>query len=149
MVVASGTDYHQILRDHGVCPSAQRVAIFAWMQEHPEHPTVECIYHALRRQLLKLSLATVYNTIRTFVEHGLVTKVYIEEGELRYDANVIPHAHFKCKCCGAVFDLGDVPEGLAGAVALPPGYQSEDLAVTIWGYCPACRAHEPSAVSVR
>ncbi len=134
-----GTDYHQVLREHGLTPSAQRLAILAWMVEHPEHPTVECIYNALRRQLLKLSLATVYNTVRTFVAAGLVSKVYIEEGELRYDANIHPHAHFKCKTCGAVMDLGEVPEGLATAVALPANYKRDDIAVTIWGLCPNCQ----------
>ncbi len=137
-MVAANIDYHQVLRDHGVSPSAQRVAILAWMHAHPEHPTAECIYHALRGQLLTLSLATVYNTVKTFAEHGLVAKVYVEDGELRYDANVAPHAHFKCKRCGAVIDLAEVPEGLAGDVALPEGYQSEALTVTIWGLCPTC-----------
>ncbi len=140
-----GTDYYQVLRDAGLTPSVQRVAILAWLVEHPEHPTAECIYNALRHRLLKLSRATVYNTVRTFVDRGLVSKVYIEEYELRYDANVAAHAHFKCKVCGAVMDLGDVPHDLAQTVALPDGYRSDALAVTLWGCCPACQAAQTPA----
>ncbi len=132
-------DCHQILREHGLAPSVPRVAVYTWLMEHPIHPTVDEIYTHLRPKLLTLSRATVYNVLRALVASGLVQKIYAEDLELRYDANVASHAHFKCHVCGKIYDLGDIPEGLNSQLSLPDGFQMNSLAVTLWGCCPECQ----------
>ena len=128
----------QRLRDRGLAPTAQRMAIYRWLVAHPVHPTIDQIYRALRPNVRSLSRTTVYNVLRAFVGHGLAAKVRTEDAELRYDGRVIPHAHFKCLRCGALSDLADLPADLPNALRLPPGYRPQDLTLTLWGLCPAC-----------
>lgn len=129
-----------LLRAHGLTPSAPRVAIYAWLKEHPTHPTVDEIYRALRPGMGTLSRMTVYNVLHAFVEHGLADKVRTEDLELRYDGDTSPHAHFKCTACGALSDLGPIPGGALAEVGLPKGCEVSATALTAWGLCPACAA---------
>lgn len=126
------------LRAHGLSPSAPRVAIYAWLQTHHVHPTVDVIYRALRPKLKSLSRTTVYNVLHAFVEKGLANVVRSEDLELRYDDLLSPHAHFKCTQCGAIIDLGAIPETLAQSVGLPAEAKPTELAVLFRGLCAAC-----------
>ena len=97
------------LRACGISPSPQRVGIYGFLKTHPIHPTADLIMKELKPHLPTLSLTTVYNTLKLFVSKKLVSEVIIEDGELRFDADMKDHAHFKCLKCQQVFDL--FPEG--------------------------------------
>lgn len=129
---------HQKLREHGLQPSKARVAIYEWLTSHPVHPTVDVVYSALRPHMQTLSRTTVYNVLHAFVECGLAEKVHSEDLELRYDGNISRHAHFKCTQCGALTDLGPIPEAVSQEVGLPDGFLPRTTAVTLWGLCPKC-----------
>lgn len=141
MTKVSASEIHRTLREHGLSPSAPRVAIYEWLISHPVHPTIDTIYKALRPKMPSLSRTTVYNVLHALVEAGLADKVHSEDLELRYDGNIAPHAHFKCRICGAVTDLGSIPTTVASEVGLPTGFQTESTAITLWGLCPACTSH--------
>ncbi len=102
------------------------------------HPTVDTIYRALRPEMASLSRATVYNTLRAFVDCGLAIKVHSEDSELRYDGNPMPHAHFKCTACGTLVDLGALPKRTLITIGLPEDSEVQTVALTVWGRCPAC-----------
>ncbi len=128
------------LRAHGLSPSKPRVAIYRWLMAHPVHPTVDAIYRELRPKMPTLSRTTVYNVLHACVAHGLVSVVHTQDLELRYDGEMTPHAHFKCKSCGALYDVpGDI-DALAQQVTLPEGCACDAAALTLWGKCAACRA---------
>jgi len=86
-------------------PSLPRTQIYKYLVEHRNHPTVDTIYLALQNQLSSLSKTTVYNTLRLFVDKGIVWTIGIEDNELRFDADVTPHGHFKCVKCKGIFDF--------------------------------------------
>lgn len=142
-------DLPALLRAHGLTPSAPRVAIYAWLVGHPTHPTVDEIFRALRPGMPTLSRTTVYNVLHAFVAHGLADKVRTEDLELRYDGTTAPHAHFKCTACGALLDLGAIPEGMLAQAGLPEGCRVEASALTAWGLCPRCASmgNEQGAMS--
>ena len=52
-----------------------------------------------------LSKTTVYNTLKTFQDSDVVQAVTIEDNEVRYDADIDKHAHFKCTKCGHLYDI--------------------------------------------
>ncbi len=141
--MAAALDIPAVLRAHGLTPSAPRTAIYGWLLEHPTHPTVDAVYRALRPTMKTLSRTTVYNVLHAFVEHGLADKVRTEDLELRYDGNTAPHAHFKCTGCGALLDLGAIPEGALAQAGLPEGCRVDASALTAWGLCPACVGAAP------
>ena len=69
------------------------------------HPTADDIYQALAPQIPTLSKTTIYNTMKIFVEKGLVIELVVFENEVRYEYNIAPHAHFKCIKCGKILDV--------------------------------------------
>jgi Fe2+ or Zn2+ uptake regulation protein len=104
-------DVSSNLKNHGIQPSYQRLKIFEYLLSNHTHPTADNIYQALKPQIPSLSKTTIYNTMKLFVESGIANAITIDEGETRYDAEMVIHGHFKCVTCGDVFDFEtEMPE---------------------------------------
>ncbi len=101
----AGKSIELYLKEQGVKPSYQRIKIFDYLIRHKNHPTVDTIYKALINEIPTLSKTTVYNTLKLFLERGIVQALAIEENETRYDADTSVHGHFKCEKCGTVYDI--------------------------------------------
>jgi Fe2+ or Zn2+ uptake regulation protein len=131
------TEIQDRLQKGGVKPSMQRMAIMKELMIHPVHPTVDMIYTALSPSIPTLSKTTVYSTLRLFSEQEIIKTISIDEKNLRYDANLTPHAHFKCKKCGNVHDLW--VEGL-DSIKIKNGGSLEitDTQLYYSGYCENC-----------
>lgn len=93
------------LQQHGIRPSAQRLAIAAYVLETGEHPSAERVWGQVRSRLPVLSRATVYNTLNLFVQRGLLRELQLMPGPVLYDANLLPHHHLIDEDSGAVGDL--------------------------------------------
>ncbi len=125
------------LRERGLRPSEQRIAVYSYLLENRIHPCAEGIYQALSPQYPTLSRTTVYNTLKSFEESGLVMRLTIEDGEVRYDVNTIFHAHFKCEHCKSVTDF--FPAGFEEKIPHPGnGYEVSQIRLDFYGTCPAC-----------
>ena len=128
------------LRAKGISPSPQRLAVYGYLKSHPVHPTADVLMRELKPLLPTLSLTTIYNTLKLFVSKKLVNEVIIEDGELRFDADLRDHAHFKCVSCQQVFDL--FPEGekleISNLPPLPENFSIESIHVCFRGRCAAC-----------
>ena len=98
-------DLKRELYKRGIRPSYQRVRILEILHRKDTHPTVEEIYQILSPEIPTLVKATVYNTLHSFVQAGLVRVVNIDDNELRYDLVIADHGHFKCKSCGTIFNF--------------------------------------------
>lgn len=94
-----------VLRDVGIRPTPQRVAIYETLKGTTRHPAADAIYEALKNDFPSLSLNTVYDTLNIFTEAGLIRKLAMRENISRYDGNPAPHGHFVCVRCGRVEDL--------------------------------------------
>ena len=66
------------LEVHGVRATAQRIRMAEVLLAAPCHMTAEQVLAALRRLAARVSKATVYNTLKLFVEHGLVRQVHLD-----------------------------------------------------------------------
>ena len=86
----------------------QRLAVYQYLKSTTEHPSAETIYKALQPNYPTMSLATVYKTLKTLVEIGLVQELNVGEGNFRYDGNCKEHGHIQCIKCGKVNDLCNV-----------------------------------------
>src|SRR5688572_21922597 len=90
-----------------------------------------------------LDRVTVYRTLKTFLDKGLIHKVLDDEGGLKYalcndactsSAHRHEHVHFKCIKCGQTSCLNiEIP-----AVKLPKGYKARELNLLIQGTCESC-----------
>ena len=96
----------EMLKAKGVKPTPQRVVITEYILGTECHPTAEQIMEAVADKLpVACSRATVYNTLNTLVQAGVIQEVYTEPGPARYDANVSEHHHFVDRKTGKIFDI--------------------------------------------
>jgi Fur family peroxide stress response transcriptional regulator len=93
------------LSANNIKPSIQRIKIFEYLYNNKIHPTVDTIYTGLVNEIPTLSKTTVYNTLKLFIDNKIATTVTIEDNEVRYDAFLEEHAHFKCDECGNIYDV--------------------------------------------
>lgn len=126
------------LKRNGIRPSRQRVLIWNYLAGQRTHPTADQIYHALNDGMPELSKTTVYNSLRLFMEKGLVTSLKIDENENHFDAVTVFHAHFRCNECGEIADVELPPEVLA--VEGMEAYEILERQFYLKGYCPRCKA---------
>lgn len=98
-------DAVELLRRHGIQPSAQRVAIAEYVLATEDHPSADQVLSVVRERLPQVSRATVYNTLHVLVEGGLLRELELSEGRVAYDPNVEPHHHFIDEKSGAIRDV--------------------------------------------
>ena len=80
----------------GLRPTRQRVSLAALLvgDGNNRHVTAESLYAASRNSGEKVSLATVYNTLRAFCDAGLMQEVTVDGSKSYFDTNVTDHPHF-------------------------------------------------------
>lgn len=93
------------LRENGIQPSAQRVAVAAYVLHTHEHPSAELVFKRVRAQFPWISRATVYNTLNLFVEKGLLQRLTIAEDSVVFDSITETHHHFIDEETGAIHDV--------------------------------------------
>lgn len=103
-----------------------------------EHPTAEMLYNWLKPDNPSLSLGTVYRNLNLLADEGMITRMPFPVE--RYDANTEPHPHFRCRCCGGVYDLeGIAYDGkLDEAAAQCSGHLVERHDLVFSGTCVHC-----------
>jgi Fur family ferric uptake transcriptional regulator/Fur family peroxide stress response transcriptional regulator len=127
------------LDQFGVKPSLQRIAIMDYLMNNLVHPTVDTVFNALSSSIPTLSKTTVYNTLKLFARQGAALELNIDDKNVRYDANIFLHAHFRCKLCGNVYDL---PVGSFKAMTVKSidGFTITERQLYYKGYCTKCKA---------
>ena len=95
----------QRLRDHGINPSAQRVAIASYVLGTKDHPSADEVWTRVRESFPMVSRATIYNTLHLFVAKGLLREFVLTEGRVVFDSNVENHHHFIDEGTGKIHDV--------------------------------------------
>lgn len=93
------------LKERGVQPSAQRVAVARYALTTHDHPSADEVWERVQRTLPTISRATVYNTLNLFADKGLISRHVIAEGRVVYDSVVEPHHHFIDEATGRIHDV--------------------------------------------
>ena len=119
----------------GVRPLSYRIAVYRYLSGTKSHPTADMIYEGLKPAMPSLSRTTVYNVLNHLCDKGAVRRVSIEDHELRFDADITDHIHFKCKACSQVFDMMGV---VFPKIEKPEGFTVDSVQVNIEGACPSC-----------
>ena len=116
---------------HGIRATAQRVRLAEVMLAAPCHMTAEQVIAALRRSAARVSKATVYNTLKLFVERGLVRQVHLDPDRSVYDSTREPHHHFQNLDTGEMIDIRPDELAFARMPSLPPGTEIAGVDVVI------------------
>lgn len=128
----------QTLRERGLRVTPQRFAVYANLLARADHPTADQILGDLNQAAPTSSQATVYSSLQALRDVGLVREVLLEEGICRYDANVLPHHHFRCQSCGAIEDIPWEQFQDLSLNQLRPGLRVANYEVTVRGQCDRC-----------
>jgi len=100
-----GPPIAQRLRDAGIQPSAQRLALAEYLLSTEAHPSADQVWTEVRARVPKISRATVYNTLNLFVKRGLLRELQLAEGRVVFDPNMGPHHHFIDEPTGRIHDV--------------------------------------------
>jgi Fur family transcriptional regulator, iron response regulator len=108
------------LRSVGLRPTRQRLALARLLLENEDrHIPAEQLHGEAVDADIRVSLATVYNTLHQFTDAGLLREVVVEPGRSYFDTNTTDHHHFFCDADGR---LQDIPgeDVMVSGFPLPP-----------------------------
>lgn len=133
-------------RAAGVKLTHQRLEIFRALAVTPDHPDAETIFRAVQRHVPTVSLDTVYRTLWTLHDLGLVTTLGPQRDRVRFDANLERHHHYVCVRCGLVRDFeSEALDGLRVPSAVTQLGSVLGAHVEVRGLCEGCRQRSASA----
>ncbi|MBD3169343.1 MAG: transcriptional repressor [candidate division Zixibacteria bacterium] len=133
--------FERVCRAKGLRITHQRTEIFHELAKFHGHPTAENVFKKVRKKLRTISLDTVYRTILTFENNGLIKRVQILDNVARFDINLKVHHHLICTRCKKIedfmwpdFDNMELPADARGW----PKIHSKHVEVR--GLCSSCGA---------
>jgi Fur family peroxide stress response transcriptional regulator len=89
----------------GIKLTHQRLEIFREMMMATDHPSAELIHKRLQKKMPTIAIDTVYRTLATFDELGIVKKLHVMGERALFDGNLTKHHHFVCTRCKRVEDI--------------------------------------------
>ena len=125
-------DVVRILEEHGIQPSAQRVAVAEYVLHAEDHPSADKVWAEVQENFPMISRATVYNTLNLFVEQGLLRELHLAPDSVLFDPNTERHHHFIDEDTGRIYDVPWNQVEVSNARALP-GFEIEDYQVVMRG----------------
>jgi Fur family transcriptional regulator, iron response regulator len=82
------------LRNAGLRPTRQRLALAKLLFDgNDRHVTAEILHGEALDANVRVSLATVYNTLHQFNEAGLLREIIVDSGRSYFDTNISEHHH--------------------------------------------------------
>jgi len=121
-----------ILRRAGLRPTRQRLALgrLLFRGKH-RHVTVDDLHRDVLQSGIRLSLATVYNTLNQFADAGLVRKVAVNGGRSYFDTDAGDHQHFYIEAEDRILDVPDDSITFGSLPPPPHGYEIAGVDVVI------------------
>lgn len=94
------------LRRADLRPTRQRLALARLLFENGDrHVTAEQLHEQALASNIRVSLATVYNTLHQFTSAGLLREIVVDSGRSYFDTNVTDHHHFFYEGSGRLTDI--------------------------------------------
>ena len=120
------------LKDAGLRPTRQRLALAKLLfGPHDKHLSAEQLHAEAQAAGVRVSLATVYNSLHQFTSAGLLREVVVEPGRSYFDTNIEDHHHFFYEDSGSLQDIPMDQLRLASLPDAPAGTQISRVDVTI------------------
>ena len=134
-------EVRQVLKNVGVTPTVQRIAVAAYVFGAGDHPTANDVIEGVRSILPVVSKATVYNSLHTMVKAGLLVEVHSGLDDcIRYDGNTEPHHHLVDLKARRLVDIPFEEIQIANLEELKRKYNLRRITVTMDGEAPAMSA---------
>ena len=140
-------DLDQLLREHGLQVTAQRLAVIRAVAARP-HGTADELAEDVRAAIGSISRQAVYDTLGILADKNLVRRIQPSGSAARYENRVGDnHHHLICRSCGTTSDI-DCAVGAAPCLTADDdkhGFEIDEAEVIYWGRCPSCRKAKADA----
>ena len=124
------------LKEKGIVPTPQRLAVAEFLEDNTAHPTADEIYRKLRKKYPTISQATVYTSLEVLKQAGEIIELTIRREKVCFDPNTQPHHHFFCRKCNRVLDIEiSCPTAEKEQV---DGHRIEEVQGYFYGVCSYC-----------
>ena len=121
----------------------QRETILRVLRNTRSHPTADCIYEEVRKEIPNISKGTVYRNLRILQESGQISELNLNGTVSRFEAKQESHYHFRCEQCGRVFDIDEpVDRELDRKVAKRTGLKISYHQLEFRGLCHDCQHNQ-------
>ena len=132
--------FSTVCRERGLRVTHQRAEVFRELAGTGEHPDAETLLARVRARVPQMSQDTVYRTLATLEESGLIRRVDSAGGRARFDANFDAHHHLLCTECGRITDIySDTFNALAPPRGARRWGQVKRVQVQFHGICADCQ----------
>jgi len=121
----------EVLRRHGVSPTHQRIEIAYALFSRQEHLSADQILAIVNDRHSETSKATVYNTLKLFLEQHLIREVIVDPNKVFYDPNTEPHYHLYNIDTGELADIDASSIEISGLPPLPEGMVTEGVDIIV------------------
>jgi len=121
----------ELLRDHDIAPTHQRIEIAGVLFSRQEHLSADQLLAIVNAHYSEVSKATVYNSLRLFLEKRLIREMIVDPTRVFYDPNTVPHHHFYNMASGELTDICDDNLQLTGTPMLPEGMVADSIDVIV------------------
>ncbi len=132
-------DPANLLREHGVQVTAQRLAVLRAVSDRP-HSTADEVAENVRVKIGAISRQSVYDALGMLAEKGIIRRIQPAGSAALYETRVGDnHHHVICRTCGKTADVDcAVGEKPCLTAADHSGYRIDEAEVIYWGTCPDC-----------
>ena len=104
-----------------------------------DHPSAEDVFDRIQTAFPDISIDTVYRTLNTFSEIGIVNVVEGYGEAKRYDPDREPHHHFRCMRCNRIVDFQERRfDTLKIPGSIRKKYRVSNIKVILEGVCDRC-----------
>ena len=94
------------LASSGIRPTKQRMLLAKILFENGNrHVSAENLFYELKKEDRKISLATVYNTLKQFTKSGLIREIVVDQHKSLYCTNIESHYHLYIEDEGKIIDI--------------------------------------------
>jgi Fur family transcriptional regulator, iron response regulator len=121
----------ELLRRHGIAPTHQRTEIAHVLFARREHLSADQILSLVNSRYAETSKATVYNTLKLFLDKKLIRELVVDPAKIVYDPNTEPHHHLYDVTTGRLTDIPADNIRVVGLPALPQGTVAEGVDIIV------------------
>jgi Fur family iron response transcriptional regulator len=130
--VKPGSEMAQRLIAAGLRPTAQRISLASLLfRGGDRHVSASSLYEDAKAARLKVSFATVYNTLNQFHDAGLLRQVAMKGERNFYDTNTSNHFHYYLEDSEALIDIDDSAIEVKGLPVPPESYEISRIDVVV------------------
>lgn len=130
----STAELTELLREHGINPTSQRLEIARELFAHGDHVSAEEVFGRVNSGESfsgRVSKATVYNTLGIFADKGLIRQVIADPTRVFYDPNTTPHHHVYDIDTNTLTDVASSDMQIHGMPVLPEGTKLEGVDIIV------------------